>query len=116
MASPPSTPPSTLSLIIGASIVAGVTGFFLGQASSIGLLGGAPGRRKRRQPVTNAGKADLTDRKVADEEDSESGESEDELQEGLEAFEKEGGECKLTLVVRTDLEMTKGGCSMGSIV
>lgn len=90
-------PPTTASIAIACALVAGVTGYFLGQAKSIGIFGGsaiAPGPGKR-----------------LDESDvEESGDEEDEGEEGDLASEFPGHneECKLVLVVRTDLGMTKG--------
>ena len=112
MAAPPQSPPSTLSLIIGASLVAGVIGFFIGQASSLGLLPSlSTSKRKRRSKSSSkAGTVDLTDRKDGDSNGSESesdSASEDDIGE-LKSFADQGNECKMTLVVRTDLGMSKG--------
>ena len=116
MAMPPQTPPSTLALIIGASIAAGVAGFFLGQASSLGIFGGSSStsrssghkqstKKKKNSRNPRSAGAGGSSSDVSDGSDA-SDESED--QGDLKEFEKEGKECKMTLVVRTDLGMTKG--------
>ena len=109
MAAPPSTLPSTLALAIGFTFVGAITGFFLGQASSIGVFGGSSGsiQPQRRRVAKHSGTVGSKNRHDADESDEEESGSEDE-QEGLQGFEKHGGECKLTLVVRSDLGMGKG--------
>lgn len=78
-------PPSTANVAIASALVAGVTGYLLGQAKSLGLFGGSP---------ISKGKADDSD-------------SEDEDTE-LNQFDDRKEECKMVLVVRTDLGMTKG--------
>jgi PTH2 family peptidyl-tRNA hydrolase len=76
-------------------LVAGVTGYFLGQAKSLGLFGGSPVSEPRRE---NGVKAESSD-ESSDDEDA------DELSSD---FPGHNEECKLVLVVRTDLGMTKG--------
>lgn len=86
-------PASTAAIAIGSALVAGVTGYFLGQAKSIGLFGGYQAAH------SNAAQPDESESEEEEEE-------EDEVQE-LKAFDG-NEECKLVLVVRTDLGMTKG--------
>lgn len=101
MSSTPAASPSIISVVIGTTIVAGVAGYFLGQALTVGIVGGG-GR--------DNGGGSHRDDKQADEETG----SEDEggVQDGLRSFEHDGGECKLTLVVRMDLGMGKGGLDL----
>jgi PTH2 family peptidyl-tRNA hydrolase len=92
------TQPSTANIAVACAILAGVTGYMLGQAKSLGLFGGSP--------VSTP-----TDRKekAVDDEDESSDDDEDE-DDGTAPTEFEGNkeECKMVLVVRTDLGMTKG--------
>jgi PTH2 family peptidyl-tRNA hydrolase len=89
-------PPSAAAIAIGTAIVAGVTGYFLGQASSIGLFG---------KTDTRAPAARLTQREgVAKPDDAET--ESDDLGE-LQTFPGNTEECKLVLVVRSDLGKQK---------
>ncbi|KAF2497670.1 PTH2-domain-containing protein [Lophium mytilinum] len=96
-------PPTTASIAIACAIIGGVTGYFLGQGASIGLFGGSssqkPGHSKEK-----------LDEDEEDEDESSSDEAEvTSAQKNFmakDAHIKE--ECKLVLVVRTDLGMTKG--------
>jgi PTH2 family peptidyl-tRNA hydrolase len=90
-------PPSAAAIAIGSSIVAIVTGYFLGRASSIGVFGRSP---------SVSGEDD--DDEDADISDAESETPTEDLGE-LKAFPGSTEECKLVLAVRTDLGMTKGG-------
>ncbi|KAI9697290.1 MAG: hypothetical protein M1836_004854 [Candelina mexicana] len=88
------SPPSTTAIAIATAIVAGLGGYFLGQASSLGILAG------RNQ---NAGHGNIR-------ESEESSDEEDAVQQPgeIKSFPSNNEECKLVLVVRTDLGMTKG--------
>lgn len=103
-----------LAVAVGSTLIGGITGFFLGQASTIGVFGSSSKSQPRPTVEAKAkagGKVDLTDKPGAhdsDSEDEDDDESDDEQE--MEAYENEGGECKLTLVVRTDLGMGKGMC------
>ncbi len=90
------TPVSTAAITIATAIVAGQAGYMLGTASSLGLLGGNTASKPRRHEKSKS--SDMED---------ESG-SEDEPQADLNGFSDSYEECKLVLVVRTDLGMTKG--------
>lgn len=92
-------PPSTAAIAIATAIIAGLGGYFIGQGSALGLFGGT---KKESWPNSY-------DVKVhADSSDEESVSSEDEGEQGeLKGFEGSSEECKLVLVVRTDLAMTK---------
>ncbi|KAI9717078.1 MAG: hypothetical protein M1812_005013 [Candelaria pacifica] len=90
------SPPSTAAIAIATAIIAGLGGYYLGQATSLGIFAGSDQK---------AGYNKLSEsEKGSDEED------EDEAQEPEEisSFPGSNEECKLVLVVRTDLGMTKG--------
>jgi hypothetical protein len=88
--------PSTIAIVVSAAIIAALGGYFVGQATSLGLFGQA--RSKHR---TTTVKSHLPP-KDEDAEGSESGE------EDPHDLATSNEECKLVLVVRTDLGMTKG--------
>lgn len=103
-------PPTTAAYVIATAIVAGVTGYFIGQGASLGLF-----REKQGWPNGYDVKVhkDSSDEE-ADGEDSEEYESDGEEEgngEELSSFKENEEEVKLVLVVRTDLGMTKGTCS-----
>lgn len=120
-------PPSTTSYVVATAILAVSIGYFIGQASSVGLFSSP----KSKSSSSKTSWPNSYDVKIhpdsSDEElmthlrgnggkevkDSEDEESEDEElgqeQEGeLKAFEGNREDCKLVLVVRTDLGMGKG--------
>jgi PTH2 family peptidyl-tRNA hydrolase len=104
------TSPTTAAYVIATAIVAGVTGYFIGQGASLGLF-----REKQGWPNGYDVKVhkDSSDEEH-DGEESEDDESDDEDEgngEELAAFKDNEEEVKLVLVVRTDLGMTKGMCS-----
>ncbi|KAH8697714.1 SART-1 family-domain-containing protein [Talaromyces proteolyticus] len=90
--------PSTASYILATAILAGVTGYFIGQGSSLGLFSSAPAQQRRsKQGVKD------------DDDESDFEDDEDEYDAGeLATFEGNRDEVKLVLVVRTDLGMGKG--------
>ena len=91
-----STQPSTTNIALACAILAGVTGYFLGTAKSLGLFGGSPISEPARS-------------KSEKEQDSEDESSDDEDDDTAPAeFPGHTEECKMVLVVRTDLGMTKG--------
>ncbi|KAH7075329.1 peptidyl-tRNA hydrolase PTH2-domain-containing protein [Paraphoma chrysanthemicola] len=89
--------PSTANIAVASAIVAGVTGYMLGQAKSLGLFGGSPISAPSERKVKTPGEA----------EDSSDEDSEDDDSVPAE-FKGNNEECKMVLVVRTDLGMTKG--------
>jgi len=107
-------PPTTLACCIATAILAALGGYFLGQASSLGLIGG--GRSQHDAATSDTPSASKTQPRgtaKADEKESESENEEDPdseaEQQDLQGFERNANEeCKLVLVVRTDLGMTKG--------
>jgi PTH2 family peptidyl-tRNA hydrolase len=112
-------PPTILAYGVATAILAGLGGYFLGQASSLGLFGDHATREKAHTPRTAEEKTSSSASKAAPEdEESESEESDlsendedpdTDSQQDLAGFEDMATEeCKLVLVVRTDLGMTKG--------
>jgi hypothetical protein len=92
------TQPTTASIAIASALVAGVTGYFIGQAKSLGLFGGSP-----------IAEAPQSKSRVAEDQGEDSAESSDEEDEAVVSdFPDHKEECKMVLVVRTDLGMTKG--------
>ena len=87
-------PPSTANIAAACAILAGVTGYMLGQAKSLGFFGGSPILQSTRSEKE----------KVDDSED----ESSDDDGSTPTEFPDHNEECKMVLVVRTDLGMTKG--------
>jgi PTH2 family peptidyl-tRNA hydrolase len=97
-------PPSAAAVAIGTAIVAGVTGYFLGQASSIGLFG----KGDTRAPAARLSRSEGEAKPDASETESDDDEAEDDdsdLQDlgELQTFPGNTEECKLVLVVRSDL-------------
>lgn len=92
-------PPSAAAIAIGTGIVAGLTGYFLGTAKSIGIFGGSSSVHQDDEE---------DDDNDGDNSDAASDAHTDDLGE-LKTFPGSTEECKLVLVVRTDLGMTKGG-------
>lgn len=98
-------PPSVAAVAIGTALVAGITGYYLGQARSIGLFGsslqtsGASNRNATASELEPDDESDLSDA-ASDSDAQDLGELKD--------FPGSTEECKLILVVRSDLGMTKG--------
>lgn len=93
-------PPTAAAIAIATAILGALGGYFLGQASSLGIFG-ATSRSLRSASNAKSRDDSSSDDISADEDDSE---QLGELQEFADSRE----ECKLVLVVRTDLGMTKG--------
>jgi hypothetical protein len=97
-------PPSTTTYVVATAIIAGITGYFIGQGASLGLFS------KEKEGWPNSYNVKIH-RGSSDEEDDDD-EEEDSEEEGdggeLADFEGNTEEVKLVLVVRTDLGMTKG--------
>lgn len=104
-------PPSAAAIAIGTALISGVTGYFLGQASSIGLFG-----QSSTQPAAVARLGHGDDESKTDgattngDESEEEADSESDVQDlgELKTFPNNNEECKLVLVVRSDLGMGKG--------
>jgi len=99
--------PSVWAVAFGASVVAGLAGYFLGTASSIGLFGS----NTQQRVVNSNGAQHEKGHDGSESEDDNASESDFEDSEDdqeINGFEDSTEECKLVLVVRTDLGMTKG--------
>jgi peptidyl-tRNA hydrolase, PTH2 family len=105
------TPPGVWQYVVATFILASLGGYFVGQGLELFGSGEARARTRRvgRALEGKAKSSDLSDAELSegDGEDHSEG-SGDDLGE-LKSFEESGDEeCKLVLVVRTDLGMTKG--------
>lgn len=97
----PAAGPSTANIAAACAIMGVVTGYLIGQAKSLGLFGGGP---LSEISLQEKNKEDIDSEDESDDEDSAPAE-----------FPNNPEECKLVLVVRTDLGMTKGAsCSPSS--
>ncbi|KAB8072909.1 PTH2-domain-containing protein [Aspergillus leporis] len=97
--------PSTTVYVVATAIIAGVTGYFIGQGASLGLFSS---KEKEGWPNSYNVKVhrDSSDEEYEDEEESDCADEGDGSE--LANFDKNNEEVKLVLVVRTDLGMTKG--------
>ncbi|KAL9128309.1 MAG: hypothetical protein Q9217_002987 [Psora testacea] len=121
--------PSTTSIALATAILAAAAGYFIGTASSLGLFGSSKKRRGHKAKKSWPNSYDVTihpdssdeelmeslgrgkEKEVKDsEDDNEDDNCEDDAgaKGELETFEGSAEECKLVLVVRTDLGMGKG--------
>lgn len=91
--------PSTANIAAACAILAGVTGYMLGQAKSLGFFGGSP--------VSQPAKSEKSKADNSEDESSDDDEDDDE-DDSIPAEFPGQEECKMVLVVRTDLGMTKG--------
>jgi hypothetical protein len=92
----PAAGPSTANIAAACAIMGVVTGYLIAQAKSLGLFGGGP-----ILELEEKNKEELDSEDDSEDEDSAPAE-----------FPNNPEECKLVLVVRTDLGMTKGAhCS-----
>ncbi len=92
-------PPTVAAIVVATAIVSGLTGFYIGQARSLGLFGGSASKHAASNKEPHEEESDMSDAS------SEGGD--DELGD-LKTFADATEECKLVLVVRTDLGMGKG--------
>jgi PTH2 family peptidyl-tRNA hydrolase len=90
-------PPTILAIVVATAILAGVTGYFIGQGASIFP---SPGPRRRSEKSRAEESESDEDELESDEEDEDGG--------LLASFDGNTDEVKLVLVVRTDLGMGKG--------
>ena len=101
-------PPSAAAIAIGTAIVAGLTGYFIGQASSIGLFGKNDTRAPKARLSGREGQAKPDDSETESDDDDDAAAEEDEDDDvqdlgELQTFPGNSEECKLVLVVRSDL-------------
>lgn len=117
-------PPSTASVAVATGILAALLGYFIGQGSSLGVFSSRPARKSWPNSYDVNVHADSSDEELmrglrgekgeegsSEDEDEEEAERDSEGDGSLSAFKGYAGECKLVLVVRTDLGMTKGNRS-----
>ena len=101
-------PPTATAYVIATAIIAGVTGYFIGQGASLGLFSSTENREgwpNSYNVKVHRGSSD----EESDDDDDDEYESDDDEQEGeLGNFEQNTDEVKLVLAVRTDLGMSKG--------
>jgi len=96
-------PPSVWAVAFATAIISGLAGYFLGQASSIGVFA------KNSSPSPSAAQAGVKDQDDSEQDASEEdGDEDEEDDQEIKSFANYNEECKLVLVVRTDLGMTKG--------
>ena len=109
MASPQDRPPpSTAAIVLATAIVAGLGGYFLAQASSVGLFSsGKKGESWPNSYDVNV-QYDSSDEELMKSMKGEKEHGSDEEGGELSNYEGNKEECKLVLVVRTDLGMSKG--------
>jgi len=99
-------PPSTANIVLATAIVSGLAGYYFAQARSIGLFGNSS---TRTAAAGKGGPDDSSDISDAGSVASEDEDDEDVQDLGeLKTFADSAEECKLVLVVRTDLGMGKG--------
>lgn len=104
-------PPSTAAYVFAAALLAGVTGYFVGQGSSLRLFSSeGEGWPNNYDVKVHKDSSDEEDDEEDDEEEEEEEEDSDEEENELAAFDGNTDEVKLVLVIRTDLGMTKGMC------
>jgi PTH2 family peptidyl-tRNA hydrolase len=100
-------PPSATAVAISTAIVAGLAGYFLGQASSIGLFGKSDTRAPKAPLSGREGgaKPDASETESDDDDDAAEEDEDDDVQDlgELQTFPGNNEECKLVLVVRSDL-------------
>jgi PTH2 family peptidyl-tRNA hydrolase len=98
-------PPSTTAYVIATAILAGITGYFIGQGASLGLFSSA----KEKEGWPNSYNVKVPQHSSDEEDEDYEDDSEEEGDGGeLANFDDSNEEVKLVLVVRTDLGMTKG--------
>ena len=118
---PERPPPSTTSYILATAILCIAGGYFIGQASFLGLFSGSNKKTRGGGKKSWPNSYDVTVHPDSSDEElmtqlkggqaSKSEEDEDSEESGggeLKAFEGNKEECKMVLVVRTDLGMGKG--------
>lgn len=96
---PEAAQPSTANVAAACAIVGLATGYLIGQAKSLGLFGGSPISAPPQEKATKV---------KSEESEDDSDEDSDEDDSVPNEFPGHKEECKMVLVVRTDLGMTKG--------
>lgn len=102
-------PPSTGEITLAVAILVGLTGFFIWSASSVGIFGASTSKSKDKDKEKTSNEKQTNTQVSGSSSGSESDFEELGQDQGdLQAFSDSNEECKLVLVVRTDLGMTKG--------
>lgn len=121
-------PPTPVAMIIATALLAGISGYMIGIASSLGFLpipfapqgflqsiGGGDGRRRVGRTAGYDNEEESSEEEIDDDDallahvpNWGSAGEEKKKPEQVKAVADNGEECKLVLVVRTDLGMTKG--------
>ncbi|KAF8420082.1 peptidyl-tRNA hydrolase PTH2-domain-containing protein [Tirmania nivea] len=96
LAQPVSPTPTVLAAIVAASILSGALGYYLGLGSTLILSRDTPSSSSSPTKPGASSSPEATD----DEADTPTSD--------IKSFSDVSGECKLVLIVRTDLSMTKG--------
>ena len=94
--------PSVWAVAFATALISGLAGYFLGQASSIGVFAKTPIQAQAPGSKPSNGPDE------GESEDSTGDDDDDLTEQELKSFADRNEECKLVLVVRTDLGMTKG--------
>lgn len=105
---PDRPPPSTAAIALATAIVTGLGGYFLGQARSLGLFSGSKKGESWPNSYDVNVQYDSSDEELMKNLKGENADDSDEEQGELSSFGGNKEECKLVLVVRTDLGMSKG--------
>lgn len=112
MASVDKSAPSIAAVTVASGILGLVTGYFLGQGSSIGLFGSSTTSNTPHKSWPNSYDvkvhAESSDEEADDEQEEEDKDDEEGDGKELNNFQDSTEEVKLVLAVRTDLGMGKG--------
>ena len=132
-------PPSSAAIGIATAVLGIVVGYFIGSASSLGLFSSTPSfssSRKHKKSWPNSYNVDIhldssdeelmkslrrekavkVEAETSDDDDDDDDDDDEKGQDGLTAFEGVEGDCKLVLIVRTDLGMNKGSSSISPLL
>jgi hypothetical protein len=107
-------PPTALAWAIASALIAGVTGYFLGQASAIGVFSSPDSSKSAKSASKTKASSNLSASSSTSDFEQVDVDSDDDETGGsgkLADFKGNTEECKMVLVVRTDLGMTKGMCA-----
>jgi len=96
--------PSVWAIAFATALLSGLAGYFVGQASSIGIFAKSP--TQAQAPVDKPSNG--SDEDEGEDSTGDNSDDDDLNEQELKSFADRNEECKLVLVVRTDLGMTKG--------
>ena len=100
--------PSTAAIALATAIITGLAGYILGQGVSLGLFSGSKKGESWPNSYDVNVQYDSSDEELMKNLGGGEEDGSDEEQGGLKSFEGNKEECKLVLVVRMDLGMSKG--------